>query len=489
VDTSGPDTGPSFDDPEPHADHELFEEHDQLDDREQFEEQRFDEHERFEEHEHEEALEPRHLIRRSDVVLRAGIMMLVAGTSGLRVREVMQAVARTVGIGRIRAQVTYTDIVLTVQRRNIFRTQVAEISAPGVNAHRIAMMQELAHTLPPRAGVAEVNAMLDDIEHTPRLYPTWGLVLLVALACGSVTVLSNGGWREVVAVLPASALAYWLHRTLSRWQLNHLAVVMASAATATGLYVAFTHLLDLTLGGPSERMAAGLVCAAIFLIPGFPLVTAGLDLTRIDLVTGIPRLMYAAMVLLAMAIGVWGVATLSGVSPAVVPPLAGDPVAVWAALLGASFFAVFGWATMFNSPWRMALASGVAAILGNTPRLLMLQAGVRPHVATFVGCFLMGLLCAVAARLFSMEKIIMTVPTVLVSIPGSAALRTLLYFDQADVVQAMQNGVSTALVVIAMVAGLSGARMLTDPEWAFTRADPPTTWRLVGRILRHHRDH
>ena len=65
----------------------------------------------------------------------------------------------------------------------------------------------------------------------------------------------------------------------------------------------------------------------------------------------------------------------------------------------------------------------------------------------------------------------MTVPTLLVSIPGSSALRTLIYFDQADIVSAIESGVSTVLVVVAMVAGLSGARMLTDPEWAFTRPD------------------
>jgi uncharacterized membrane protein YjjP (DUF1212 family) len=437
----------------------------------------------FDEHEHEDALEPRHLIRRSNVVLRAGILMLGAGTSGLRVREVMQAVSRTVGIRRIKAQVTYTDIVLTVQRRGIFRTQVAEISAPGVNAHRIAMVKDFAENLPERATVAEVDAMLDRIEQTPRLYPTWLLVLLVAVACGSVTVLSNGGWREVAAVLPAAALAYWLHRTLSALQLNHLAVVMTSAATATGLYLIFTRLLEAALGGPSPRMAAGLICSAIFLIPGFPLVTAGLDLTRIDLLAGLPRLTYAAMVLLSITIGVWTMVTLSGASPDLVPPLDGPPAAIWVAMLLASFFAVFGWATMFNSPWQMAVASGVAAMLGNIPRLLMLQAGAKPHVATFVGTFLMGLLCALAAKLFDMEKIIMTVPTVLVSIPGSAALRTLIYFDQANVVQAMQNGVTTVLAVIAMVAGLAGARMLTDPEWAFTRTDPPSARDLVGKVL------
>ena len=443
-----------------------------------------DEHEHEHEHEHEDALEPRHLIRRSDVILRAGIMMLGAGTSGLRVREVMHAVARTVGIRKILAQVTFTDIVLTVKRRGTFRTQVAEIPAPGVNAHRIALLMDLAHTLPERATVAEVDALLDEVEAQRPLYPTWLLTLLVALACGSITVLTNGGWREVVAVLPAAALAYWLNRTLSRFQLNHLAVVMTSAATATGLYLAFSRLLDLAFGAPSPRLAAGLICAAIFLIPGFPLITAGLDLTRIDLLAGVPRLVYAAMVLLAITIGVWVMVTVSGISPDPVPPLEGPVTVVWLAMLAASFFAVFGWAIMFNSPLAVAVASGVAGLLGNVPRLLLLEAGAKPAVATFVGCFVMGLLCALAARLFSLEKIIMTVPTILVSIPGSAALRTLIYFDQADVVQAMENGVATVLAVIAMVAGLSGARMLTDPEWAFTRADPPgTAWHLVGRLL------
>ncbi|HEY3340033.1 MAG TPA: threonine/serine exporter family protein [Propionicimonas sp.] len=442
----------------------------------------------LDEHEHEDALEPRHLIRRSDVILRAGIMMLGAGTSGLRVREVMRAVARTVGIRKILAQVTFTDIVLTVKRRGTFRTQVAEIPAPGVNAHRIALLMDLAHSLPERATVAEVDALLDEVAAQRPLYPAWLLTLLVALACGSITVLTNGGWREVVAVLPAAALAYWLNRTLSRMQLNHLAVVMTSAATATGLYLVFTRLLDFAFAAPSPRAAAGLICAAIFLIPGFPLITAGLDLTRIDLLAGVPRMVYAAMVLLAITIGVWVMVTLSGVSPDPVPALEGPVAVIWLALLASSFFAVFGWATMFNSPFRMAIASGVAALIGNVPRLLLLQAGVKPPVATFVGCFLMGLLCALAARLFSLEKIIMTVPTILVSIPGSAALRTLIYFDQADVVQAMQNGVQTVLAVIAMVAGLSGARMLTDPEWAFTRSDPPgTAWHLVGQMFKRGR--
>ena len=40
------------------------------------------------------------------------------------------------------------------------------------------------------------------------------------------------------------------------------------------------------------------------------------------------------------------------------------------------------------------------------------------------------------------------------------------------------------LGVVAMVAGLSAARMLTDPEWIFTRDDPPAIRVPVPRIRR-----
>lgn len=425
----------------------------------------------FNEHEYEDQLEPTHLIRRSHVVLRAGTMMLGAGTSALRVREVMSEVARTVGIQQIDAQVTFTQIVLTVGRRGIFRTQVGE-TRPSVNADRISLLHGFSHDLPERASASEIETRLNVIEDEPRRYPDWSLVLLVAIACASVSVLSNGGVAEALAVLPASALAYLGHRLLTRFELNQLAVVLTSAALASALYVGFAAIVTTVAGLPSPRFAAGFVCASIFLIPGFPLVTAGLDLTRLDLDAGVPRLAYAAMVLLAMAIGVWLIASLTGVSPDPVDPISGPAWLTWGALAMASFFAVFGWAAMFNAPPATAAASGVVAILGTISRVVLFDQGAKPHVATFIACVVMGLGCAVAAKWFGMTKIIMTVPTLLVVIPGSSALRALIYFDNADLNAAIEAAVSTVLVVIAMVAGLSGARMLTDPEWAFTRFGP-----------------
>ena len=434
--------------------------------------------------EFEDSLEPRHLIRRTDVVARAGGMMLGAGTSSLRVRQLMRRSAKALGLGHIASSITFTSLAMTVERRGVFRTKVVEVPKPGVNAHRIAMLQKLSNEMPERITATELDRQLDRIDHADPLYPAWLRGIMVALACASVAVLAGGGWREIGTVLPASALAYLLFRRLGRWQINHLAVVMVSAFTASALYLLGTGMLDRLFGEPSPRMAAGFICASIFLIPGFPLVTAGLELTRLDLTAGLPRAAYASMILLAITIGVWIVANLGGVTAETAPPLGVEPWQVWAIRVVASFIAVVGWAMMLNSPLRAAMASGAVAVAGNAVRLELIDLGVAEHVATFAGCFIIGLGCALLGRLFGLEKIIMTVPTLLVSIPGAFALRSLLHLDQNHTDLAVTQGMTALLGVIAMVGGLSAARMLTDPEWTFTRDDPPHLREVVPGLRR-----
>jgi hypothetical protein len=440
------------------------------------------------EQEFEDSLEPRHLIRRTDVVARAGVLMLGAGTSSLRVRQLMKRAARAVGLGNVEADISFTSLTMTVERRGLFRTKVLEVRSPGVNAHRIEMLQALSNNMPERLTATELDRRLDRIESAGQLYPAWLRGLLVALACASVTVLTGGGWREIAGVLPASALAYLMFRRLGRWQLNHLAVVLASAFTASAGYLLATGVLDRVIGEPSPRMAAGFICASIFLVPGFPLVTAGLDLTRLDLAAGIPRAIYAVMILLAITIGIWIVTKLGGILADPLPPLAAEPWQLWLIRLAASFVAVMGWAMMLNSPPATAAVSGAVALAGNSVRLGMIDAGVVEHVATFTGCVIIGLGCAVLGRAFKLEKIIMTVPTLLVSIPGSAVLRALLYFDAQLIERAVEQGLAALLGVIAMVAGLSAARMVTDPEWIFTRDDPPNLREVVPRLRTRRRD-
>ncbi|MBB1572211.1 MAG: threonine/serine exporter family protein, partial [Propionibacterium sp.] len=65
--------------------------------------------------EFEDSLEPRHLIRRTDVVARAGGMMLGAGTSSLRIRQLMRRAATALGLGNIASSITFTSLAMTVE--------------------------------------------------------------------------------------------------------------------------------------------------------------------------------------------------------------------------------------------------------------------------------------------------------------------------------------------------------------------------------------
>ena len=410
---------------------------------------------------------PRELIRESDLVLRIGNLMLGAGTSSLRVRTAMLRLSRALGIDHLQAQISFTNIVVTTHRKAIFRTQAGEVTTPGVNADRIRAIQQFARSLPASMPADEVSEQLNRIESKPALHPTWLVALAVGFACVSVGFLSGGHWRELLAVFIAAVAAFAVHRRLLAWRLNLFGSVVVSTLTASLVYLAaswFTHGLELA---NTPRMVAGFIAASIFLVPGFPLFTGALDLARLDLQAGIGRMAYAALVMLSIGIGAWIVASLAGLAPTAPPPVLLDPGWLWTLRVVASFGAVYGWAVMFNSPTREALGSGVVAIFGSVVRLvLMLE-----HVATFVGALVMGVLCHAVARWFGLTRLIMLVPTLLVMIPGTPALQTLLHFNSGDLFSALGSGILVALQVIAMVCGLVASMMMLDPGWAFTRKD------------------
>ncbi|MGA4506484.1 threonine/serine ThrE exporter family protein [Propionibacteriaceae bacterium G1746] len=419
----------------------------------------------------ERALEPRQLISASNLVLRAGNLMLGAGTSSLRVRQSMQRVARSLGVDHLQAQITFTTIVVTIHRGGLFRTQAGEITTPGVDADRIRAIQHLTRRLPEHQTPDDIAAALDAIEARTPLHRSWLVTLAVGLACASVAFLNGAGAREVLSALLAATGAFVVHRFLLRRHLNLFGCVVISTVAASTIYAALAFLLH---GGEllsTPKLLAGFVAASVFLVPGFPLFTGGLDLARLDLQAGVGRMVYAVVVMLSIGVGIWTVASVTGLQPTDPPPALGEPAVLWSLRVVASFFAVLGWALMFNSPWREALGSSIVAIAGSVARLVLVDAGAMSHVATFVGALVMGSLCHIVARRLGLTRLIMLVPTLLVMIPGAPALQALLHFNNGDLFGFMSNGIFVVLQVITMICGLVASMMIFDPAWAFTHRD------------------
>ena len=65
----------------------------------------------------------------------------------------------------------------------------------------------------------------------------------------------------------------------------------------------------------SVRHEAGYICAMLFIIPGFPFITSGIDLAKLDLRSGLERLTYALIIILVATMGAWITAMILKLQP------------------------------------------------------------------------------------------------------------------------------------------------------------------------------
>lgn len=414
----------------------------------------------------EETLEPVELIRQSGVVLRTGQLMLAAGTGSYRVKNAMQRVARALGLDRHHAHVTLTEITATAHRGLIFRTEVTEVRSIGVNSDRLADLESFSRTLAPQVTVDEVAAELDRIEGKPPLYPPLLNALWSSLACGAFAFLNNGGPIEILGVLIGAGLGQYVRRAFFHRRYNQFGATMVAAAVACLGYLGLMVGLE-ALGVADPQHEIGYVSAVLFLIPGFPLVTAALDLAKLDFSAGVARLTYALMILTSAALSVWAVSSVAGLSPDPVAPILLAPIALVALQALASFLGVLGFALMFNSPWLMAVTAASIGMVANVIRIQLIEFGAAPQAGAAAATLIVGLLAAWLAPRMRVPRITVSVPAVVIMVPGASAYRAVFFLNNGDMTQAIAYGMQAGLVVVAIAIGLAGARMLTDRNWAF----------------------
>jgi uncharacterized membrane protein YjjP (DUF1212 family) len=414
------------------------------------------------------------LIRQSGVALRVGRLSLSAGTGSYRVKASMARVARALGVDRHEAHVTLTEITTTSHRGSSFRTEVAEVRTIGINADRLSRLEVLASTLERNASngryatVEEVTAELDAIADRKPLYPASLNALWSAIACAAFAFLNNAGPIEIVAAAVGAGLGQLVRRAMLHRGYNQFGVTMLAAATACIGYLAFVEAL-FAMGATDGHHQTGYVSAVLFLIPGFALVTGALDLAKLDFSAGIARLVHALMLLTSAALALWGVSSLVGLSPDPVAPIALDPGALLALRLVASFLGVIGFALMFNSPWPMAICAASVGMVSNVLRITLVDAGVVSQAAAAAACVVVGVLAAWVAPRLHVPRVTISVPAVVIMVPGVTAYRAVFQLSNGDTTSALAYGVEAGLVIISISIGLAVARMLTDKTWAFER--------------------
>ena len=404
----------------------------------------------------------------ADAVLRLGLLMVAAGTGGYRVIRAMKRAARAMGFDRLDAEISITSVVCTFHRGVSFRTVVATQPAPAVDASRIEALEHLTHHLPNRMSANALTMCLDDIVHS--VTHRWSRpVLMVAAgaACAAFALLSYFPAEGAAAVAVAAACGQLVRMILASRHLNQLGVVAVAAATSCLVFYLLNWALPLThLPDDARAFAAGYIAAVLYLIPGFPLFSSMLDLSRFDITAGLTRLCYAMAVITAATMSVALVSAMTGLSPLSID--APTPTARWYLLAAvASFVGVGGFALLFNSSRRMVLFAASIGVVANMVRLVMIDAGVQPQYAAYTGGVVVGLLGAVITARTTLPRITMTVPASVIMIPGTAMYRAVHFLNSGDIDQALSNAATAGLIIVWISAGLVTARILTDRDWAF----------------------
>ena len=405
----------------------------------------------------------------ADAVLRLGAMIMAAGTGGYRVIRAMKRAARALGFDRVEAVISVNNITCSFHKGELFRTIVVNRDNPAVDASRIEALENLSHSMGSSYTAEELHRELDQIEQrVGKRWPVWVQALAAGLACSGFAVLNHYPFLEAVVVALAAAVGQIVRHSCARRHLNQLGTTAVAAVVASLMYLFVAKGLAMVGIIDSPTFTTGYVASVLFLIPGFPLFSSLLDLSRFDLFSGLSRLCYATTVICTATMAATAVSLITGLQP--LPPDPATPNLLWyLEATGATIVGIAGFAILFNSSRRMVITATLIGTVANMVRLVCAEAGLQPQFAAFIGALVVGLLGALLTKRISIPRITITVPASVVMIPGTAIYRTVYYLNSGDIDSGVGTAASASLSILAIGAGLVVARMLTDPDWTFGR--------------------
>ena len=401
---------------------------------------------------------------RLDVLLHFGRLMLGAGDTTFRVRRSMAAVARVLGLEDVSVQVSSRNLVGSGRCDGETVTLVRDAGPPGVNTQRIGALELLANGVTPEVTLPEFAAKLSAIESAPPRYSIVQIAAAVGVACGAFDFLNGGLWPDVVVCVIGSGVGQGLRSFLQRRRFNQYVVSALSALIAAAVYC-LPSAVAIRVGFSFGRNSIGLISSVLFLVPGFPLVTALLDQLQHETSAALARLAYAGMLSLTAAVGLSVIIAAVGFSVERSPQPVNSKLLMLVLWALASFCGGCGFAILYNGTWRNVLYVGVIAIIGNVIRLSLFDTGLRLPLATFIGALAVGLSASFIGRWIKEARVALTVPGVIIMVPGVYLFETLVYLNRGEILKGLAAGALVGFVVGAIAFGLAAARFISQPQW------------------------
>ena len=323
--------------------------------------------------------------------------------------------------------------------------------------------------------VRQVHDRLDLIKNRKPLYKPWFAGLASAVACASFAFLLGGGAYDMLGAFIGAGIGHYVRRRMFMHHLNQFVVTFIAVAVG-----ALSCIASLRLVGCFDPAAlhhnTAYIGSVLFVIPGFPLITGGLDIAKIDFPSGIQRLCYTMAIILMGTLAGWMVASLVQLNPQGFTPLGLNPWLNAVLRMITAFAGVWGFSVLFNSPQRMCFVAGIIGAITDTLRLTMADFGIAAEIAAFTGALLAGLLASAwraivhrgwAPQYLGYPRISLTVPSIVIMVPGLYMYRAMFYLGQFNTLPALDWTFRAFMVIICLPLGLAVARVITDKNWRY----------------------
>ncbi|GCD87120.1 membrane protein [Lactiplantibacillus plantarum] len=407
------------------------------------------------------------LQERTSIVGRVGILMLSCGTGAWRVRDAMNKIARSLNL-TCSADIGLISIQYTCFHHERSYTQVLSIPNTGVNTDKLNILEQFVKDFDAkyaRLTVAQVHAAIDEVQTRPKQYSPLVLGLAAGLACSGFIFLLGGGIPEMICSFLGAGLGNYVRALMGKRSMTTVAGIAVSVAVACLAYMVSFKIFEYNFQILAQH-EAGYIGAMLFVIPGFPFITSMLDISKLDMRSGLERLAYAIMVTLIATLVGWLVATLVSFKPADFLPLGLSPLSVLLLRLPASFCGVYGFSIMFNSSQKMAITAGFIGAIANTLRLELVDlTAMPPAAAAFCGALVAGLIASVVNRYNGYPRISLTVPSIVIMVPGLYIYRAIYSIGNNQIGVGSLWLTKAVLIIMFLPLGLFVARALLDHEW------------------------
>ena len=390
---------------------------------------------------------------------RLGLALHRYGTPVHRVEHAVSEVAAKLGVPA-QFLVTPTSLVASIGEGENAKMSLVRVDQGEINLAKLAGLHDVVREVfADRISADEASERIDRIGKEAPLYGSALVVLSFGVVATVVSMFFGGGWREAMVGLGLGTVVGLL--TVLAGRSPRFALVLPAVAgivCAGGSKAAGVAIGELY---PSIPALAGL----IVLLPGLALTIAVSELAHRHIVSGSSRLISALTTLLqigfGMALGGVAVSRFLGDAEPIAPE--GFPLVVLAVALVVNAIAL---TVLFQARTRDApilLLAAATAFLGARfgTEYLGLELG------TCVAAWLLGTVATLVSRWRDIPSATVTLPGLLLLVPGSLGFRSLSALIAKDVVSGVETGFTMAIIALALVTGLLLANLTLEPRKLF----------------------